>query len=284
MPAGCLIAARDQCITHIWRRSWGRSAARPAVLLPGGIRPGRRQAQDRLAGVPGDRRGAGRRDARRRAGAAGPDPAQGVRRHRRGVGHAGGSRRGGGHRPGQPGHAGRAAAVHRHVPGAGGAEPAGRPVLQGRVRGLVENDRCGPVHQDPRHRAGSPAVLGRDARRHAGAAGGDLPQDRGEDRAVRRRGRILGRAGHDQLRHVHRHRQRQGAGRAAGQGQAETLGPAAGRAGPGRHPGRRDPADLARLPRQQARRHPVPRHDRPAARASTRRCAPQPVPAPAPRT
>ena len=147
---------------------------------------------------------------------------------------------------------GRAAAAHRDVPGAGGAEPAGRPVLEGRVRGLVENDRRGPVHQDPRHRAGSPAVLGRDARRHPGAAGGDLPQDRGEDRAVRRRGRVLGRAGHDQLRHVHRHRQRQGAGRAAGQGQAETLGPAAGRAGPGRYPGRRDPADLARLPRQQA--------------------------------
>ena len=34
--------------------------------------------------------------------------------------------------------------------------------------------------------------------------------------------------------------------------------------GPGGHPGRGDPADLARLPRRPARRHPVPRDDRPA--------------------
>ena len=60
--------------------------------------------------------------------------------------------------------AGRAAAVHRDVPGAGGAEPAGRPVLQGRFRGLVENHRRGPVHQGPGVGAGSPPVLGRDAR------------------------------------------------------------------------------------------------------------------------
>ena len=76
---------------------------------------------------------------------------------------------------------------------------------------------------------------------------------------------LVGRAGHDQFRHVHRDRERQGAGRAAGQGQAETLRPAAGRAGPGRDPGRRHPADLARLPRRPARRHPVPGDDRSAA-------------------
>ena len=37
---------------------------------------------------------------------------------------------------------------------------------------------------------------------------------------------VVGRAGHDQFRHVHRDRERQGAGCAAGQGQAETLRPA----------------------------------------------------------
>ena len=56
----------------------------------------------------------------------------------------------GDHQPGHRAGAGRAAAVHRDVPGAGGAEPAGRPVLQGRVRGLVEDHRRRPVHQDPR--------------------------------------------------------------------------------------------------------------------------------------
>ena len=81
-----------------------------------------------------------------------------------------------------------------------------------------------------------------------------------------RRGLLVGGAGHDELRDLHRYRQRQGAGGAAGQGQAEARRPAAGGPGPGGHPGRRDPADLARLPRRPARRHPVPRHDRSAAR------------------
>ena len=45
------------------------------------------------------------------------------------------------------------------------------PCSKAGVRGLVEDHRRGPVHQDPRHRAGSPPVLGRDARRHPGAAG-----------------------------------------------------------------------------------------------------------------
>ena len=54
------------------------------------------------------------------------------------------------HRRGGRAAPGRAAAVHRDLPGAGGAEPAGRPVLEGRVRGLVEDHRGGPVHQDPR--------------------------------------------------------------------------------------------------------------------------------------
>ena len=39
------------------------------------------------------------------------------------------------------------------------------------LRGLVEDHRGGPVHQDPGIGAGSPPVLGRDARRHPGAAG-----------------------------------------------------------------------------------------------------------------
>ena len=75
---------------------------------------------------------------------------------------------------------------------------------------------------------------------------------------------VVGGAGHDQLRHLYRHRERQGACRPAREGQAETLGSAAGGARAGGDPGRGHPADLARLPRRQAGRHPVPGHDRPA--------------------
>ena len=50
------------------------------------------------------------------------------------------------------------------------------PCSKAGVRGLVEDHRRGPVHQDPGLGAGSPPVLGRDARCHAGAAGGDLPR------------------------------------------------------------------------------------------------------------
>src|SRR5713101_5125367 len=125
-------------------------------------------------------------------------------------------------------------------------------VLEGGVRGLVEDHRRGPVHQDPRDGAGSPAVLGRHACCHRRAAGGGLPEDRGADRAGIRRGLLVGGAGHDQLRDLHRHGERQGADRAARQGQAEAERPAADRPGAGGHPGRRDPADLARLPRRPA--------------------------------
>jgi hypothetical protein len=51
-----------------------------------------------------------------------------------------------------------------------------------------------------------------------------------------------------------------------GQRQAEAIGPADRRTGPGGHSRRRDPADLARLPRGRARRHPVRHDDRPAPR------------------
>src|SRR6266704_2336897 len=47
-------------------------------------------------------------------------------------------------------------AVRRHLPGAGGAEPASRPLLQGGVRGLVEDHRRRPAGQDPGPGAGSP--------------------------------------------------------------------------------------------------------------------------------
>ena len=160
------------------------------------------------------------------------------------------------------GQAAGAAAVTGHLPGAGRAEPGGGSVLQARVRGLVAHHGGGPVHQDPGLGAGSPPVLGRVPR---GAAGG-AAADRGEAGAggVRpvRAGHQLGGAGHDEFRDVHRYRQRQGADRAAGQGQAETRGPAAGRPGPGGDPGRRRPAAVSCLPREQARRHPVPADDR----------------------
>ena len=238
---------------------------REDVLVPAGDGPRGRQAEDGLRAVPGHRRGDRRRGRGPRSGrAAGADPAPGVRGRGRRLGHAGGTRRRRADRRGGRAAPGRAAAVHRDVPGAGGAEPAGRAVLEGRVRGLVEDHRRGPVHQDPRQCAGSPPVLGRDARRHPGAAGGGVPADRGKGRAGLGGGRVERGAGHDELRHLHRHREPQGADRAARQGQAEAYRPAAGRAGPGGHPGRRAPADLARLPRRQARRHPVPGHDRSA--------------------
>ena len=40
------------------------------------------------------------------------------------------------------------------------------PCSKAGVRGLVEDHRRGPVHQDPGQRAGSPPFLGCDARRH----------------------------------------------------------------------------------------------------------------------
>ena len=58
------------------------------------------------------------------------------------------------------GSTGRGGAVRRHLPGAGGAEPAGRPLLQGGVRELVEDHRRRPAGQDPGPGAGSPVLLG----------------------------------------------------------------------------------------------------------------------------
>ncbi len=219
------------------------------LLLPGGVRPGRRQAADHLPGVPGHRGGAGRRDARRRPGPARPGPAQGVRRGRRRLGGAGGPRRQADRRRGDRGAPLRRRRLGRDLPGAGGAEPGGRAVLEAGLRGLVGEDGGAPVHEDSRDGVRSPPVLGRDARRHAGGPGRDQPPHRAGDRRAVRAGLLVGGPRHDQLRHLHRHRERQGPGRAAGQGQAEALRPAPGRAGPGRHPRRRDPADLARLPR-----------------------------------
>src|SRR5450755_522312 len=62
------------------------------------------------------------------------------------------------------------------------------------VRGLVEDHRQRPAGQDPGPGAGSPVLLGRDARRHPGVAGGDLPHHRGADRGIVRGGRdgVLG--------------------------------------------------------------------------------------------
>ena len=228
----------------------GQEARRVHVLLPGGVGPGRREAADRVAGVPGHGGRAGRGDARRRSRAAGPGAAQGLRRSRGGLGNAGGPGRGRPDRCGGRAAAGGRGRVRRDVPGAGGAEPAGRAVLQTAVRGVVGDDGSAAVHQNPGHGAGSPPVLGRDARRHAGAAGGGRAGDHAAGGGDVRAGLLVGGAGHDQLRHLHRYAEQAGTGRAARQGQAETLRPAPGRAGPGGDPGRRDPADLARLPRR----------------------------------
>src|SRR5258708_3142169 len=55
------------------------------LLLPGRVRPCERPAEDRLAGIPGYCRGAGRRDAGRRPGAPRPYPPQALRPRRRRV-------------------------------------------------------------------------------------------------------------------------------------------------------------------------------------------------------
>ena len=87
-------------------------------------------------------------DARQAAAMPDRSPAPGVRGRRRCLGDAPGT---GGRRDHR--RSGRAAPRGRrrlggHLPGAGGAEPAGRAVLETRVRGLVEDNRRGPVHQD----------------------------------------------------------------------------------------------------------------------------------------
>ena len=139
-------------------------------------------------------------------------------------------------------------------------------MLEARLRGLVGENGGTAVHRGAGRGPGSPAVLGRDALDHPGADAAGQRRDHAAGSGGVRAGLLVGGPGHDQLRDFHRHRQREGADRAARQSQAETIRPAADRAGAGGHPGRRDPADLARLPRQQARRHPVPRHDHRAAR------------------
>ena len=110
-------------------------------------------------------------------------------------------------------------------------------------------------------RLGSPPVLGRDGpprRRRPG---------RHRDADLRRHDRPVSGwtcpvcPGHDQLRHLSSTPPTPGADRPARQGQTETRRPASGRPGPGRHPRRRDPDRLARLPRRPPGRHPV--HHRP---------------------
>ena len=170
-----------------------------------------------------------------------------------------------------------AAAVRGHLPGAGGAEPAGRPVLEARVRGLVEDHRGGPVHQDPGLGAGSPPVLGRDARRHPGGSWR-------RSAAASRRGSCAesgldcSSVALDMTNFATFIATANGKAPIAQRGKAKQkrtdlrlVGP-----GPGGHPRRRDPADLARLPRRPARRHPVRHDDRPAASPSTPRSAPPP--------
>jgi hypothetical protein len=63
-------------------------------------------------------------------------------------------------------------------------EVLARHELQAGFRGLVKDNRGGPVHQDPGVGAGPPAVLGRDARGEPGAAGGRGGGPRGGDGAL----------------------------------------------------------------------------------------------------
>ena len=155
---------------------------------------------------------------------------------------------------------------------AAGPRPAGQPLSTGtylalaalnrlvapcskaRVRGLVEDHRGGPVHQDRRLGAGSPPVLGRDARRHPGAAGA---RSAGGSRcgSCRSRAWTCPSVALDMTNFATFIATGNGKAPIAQRGKAKQK-----RAdlrlvglGPGGHPGRRDPADLARLPRRPRR-------------------------------
>ena len=152
-----------------------------------------------------------------------------------------------------------------HISGAGRAEPGGGTVLQARLRGLVGHDGGAPVHPDSGLGAGSPAVLGRDACRHAGAAGGGQPR-RSRCASCEASGVDVSSVALDMTNFATFIDTANQKAPVAQRGKARQkrsdlrlVGP-----GPGGHPRRRDPADLARLPRQPARRHPVRRDDRPA--------------------
>src|SRR5258707_897917 len=58
-----------------------------------------------------------------------------------------------------------------YLPSAGRAGPPGRAMLQAGLRRLVGGHGGRPVHRDRRAGAGSPPVLGRDARRRPGGTG-----------------------------------------------------------------------------------------------------------------
>ena len=178
------------------------------------------------------------------------------------MGAAGRPGRGRRHRSGVRGQAAGAAAVTGHLPGAGRAEPGGgsrapsaafadwwRTTAADRFTKIPASALDHRRFWDAMHAVPLDALPRIEEKL---AAGGVRPV---------RAGHQLGGAGHDELRHVHRHRQYQGADRPARQGQAETRGPAAGRPRPGGHPGRRRPAAVPCLPREQARRHPVPADD-----------------------
>ena len=81
------------------------------------------------------------------------------------------------------------AAVRRRLPGAGGAETAGRPLLQGGVRAGGRPAATGSPRSRPRRSIAG--LLGRDARRHPGADGRDLPDDRGAVRGSLRGGLLV---------------------------------------------------------------------------------------------
>ncbi len=73
-----------------------------------------------------------------------------------------------------------------HLPGAGRAGPAGRSLLQARIREMVAHHGRGQVHQDQCRGAGPPQVLGRDAHRQPRSAGPDrAPPGHGHGRHLR---------------------------------------------------------------------------------------------------
>ena len=134
------------------------------------------------------------------------------------------------------------------------------PCSKAGVRGLVEDHRGGPVHQDPGFRCWITAGSGTRCTRSRWRQLEEISR-RIAVRIVEVSGVDCSSVALDMTNFATFIATGNGQAPVAqrGQGQAEAHGPAARRAGPGRDPGRRDPADLARLPRRPARTSPSSR-------------------------
>src|SRR6266498_5051556 len=93
MRCGAWLSAADG-VVPTYGIDRGKAPREAHLLVPGGVRPGRRPAADRIATVPGHRRGGAGPPVGHGDGCAGPQPAQAVRGPGRGVVGAGAAGRG----------------------------------------------------------------------------------------------------------------------------------------------------------------------------------------------